>query len=133
MGTTDEETAVTIDLATFINNGAGTTTVTDADEDAVIGGIALVGTGGNGTWEYSLDGTTFMPVGTASESSALLLPGDAVLRYTPDGQNGETAGITYRAWDATGGAAGLRADLSGEARSAATRPSARPPTPPRSP
>ena len=31
MGTTDEDTAITISLAQFINNGSGTTTITDAD------------------------------------------------------------------------------------------------------
>ena len=29
-----------------------------------------------------------------------------MLRYTPDGKNGETATITYRAWDTTSGTAG---------------------------
>ncbi len=111
---TDENTATTIDLATLINNGVGTTTVTDADDNALLGGIALVDTAGLGTWEYSFDGTTFTPVGAVSESSALLLANDAILRYTPNSQNGETASITYRAWDTTGGANDLRVDLSQE-------------------
>ena len=78
----------------------------------MVGGIALIGTTGNGTWAYSLDGTTFTDVGTVSESSALLLPGNATLQYTPDSKNGETATITYLAWDTTSGTAGGQADLS---------------------
>ena len=112
LGTTDENTAITVSLATFINNGSGTTTITDSDTGAVVGGIALTATMGSGTWEYSLDGTTFTAVGTVSESSALLLPANAVLSYTPNGTGGETASITYRAWDTTGGADGIRVDLS---------------------
>ena len=111
LGTTDENTTITINLTAFINGGAATTTITDADAGAAVGGIALVGASGNGTWQYSLDGSTFTVLGTVSESSALLLAENAVLRYIPDGKNGETPTITYRAWDATGGANGVRADL----------------------
>jgi cyclophilin family peptidyl-prolyl cis-trans isomerase len=112
LGTTDNDTTATIHLATFINNGSGTTLIADTDDNAVIGGIALVGATGNGTWQYSLDGTTFIAVGAVSESSSLLLANNAVLRYIPDGKSAETSSITYRAWDATGGANGVRADLS---------------------
>jgi large repetitive protein len=112
LATTNEDTTVTFNLATFINNDSGTTIITDTDDNAVIGGIALVDATGNGTWQYSLDGTTFSSVGAVSESSALLLPNNAILRYIPDGKNGETSSITYRAWDTTGGANGVRADLS---------------------
>ena len=100
----------------------------------MLGGIALVGVTGNGTWEYSIDnGTTFNAVTPVSSASALLLAKDAVLRYTPDGKNGETATITYRAWDATSGTNGGRADYRKRPRSEPPRPSALPPTPPRSP
>ena len=119
--------AATIDLATFINNGAGTTTVADVDQGAVVGGIALVGATGNGTWEYSLDGTTFQPVGAVADDSALLLPGDAVLRYTPSGTDSETATITYRAWDAS--SRRERDRWSTRRPAAAPRPSAPPSTP----
>ena len=112
LGTTGDNTAITINLAAFINNGSGATTITDTDNGAVIGGIALVGATGTGTWAYSLDGANFTDVGTVAESSALLLPNDAVLRYTPDYTVGETATITYRAWDTTGGAVGIKTDLS---------------------
>ena len=69
---------------TFINNGTGTTTITDANPGAVVGGIAVTGTTGMGTWAYSLDGTTFTPSARSPASSALLLPSTAELRYTPE-------------------------------------------------
>jgi len=112
MAVTDEDTPTTVPLASFINHGAGTTTITDADEDAVVGGIVVIGLTGNGTWEYSLDGVNFTAIGDVSETSALLLSSSASLRYLPDGCNGETATITYRAWDATAGAAGTKMDAS---------------------
>lgn len=113
LGATDENTAVSIRLVeTFLNNGQGTTTISDPNPTTTTGAIALAGTTGNGSWEYSLDGTTFFPLTSVDSSSALLLPATATLRYTPDGKNGETATITYRAWDATSGTAGSRVDLS---------------------
>jgi hypothetical protein len=102
--------ATTISLATFINNGSGTTTITDVDTGAVVGGIALTGTTGNGTWAYSLDDTTFTAVGTVADNSALLLPSNAELRYTPPATNAEAATITYRAWDTTTGQSGTKVD-----------------------
>ncbi|MCC6124344.1 MAG: peptidylprolyl isomerase [Pirellulales bacterium] len=112
LGTIDENTATTIGLGTFINNGAGTTSITDADSSAVVGGIALIGLTGQGIWAYTLDGSTFNAISSVSPSSALLLPQNASLRYTPDGKNGGSATITYRAWDATAGASGGRIDIS---------------------
>ena len=106
----------TIDLTgTFINNGAGTTTITDVDVNSegagLLGGIALTGISGVGTWEYSLNGTTFNPVGTVSAANALLLSNKATLRYTPDPVIGGDATITYRAWDSTDGESGKTADI----------------------
>ena len=89
---------------------AGTTTITDTTSGAVVGGIAVTGTTGKGTWAYSLDGTTFTSIGTVAADSALLLPASASLRYTPDGSDAETATITYCAWDTTTGTAGSTVD-----------------------
>ena len=114
MGTTAANVAIIINLTDFINNGAGTTGVTDPDTDAVIGGIALVGTTGLAQ-TGSTRSTTGRPSRLSARSptnSALLLPRDAKLRYTGDGLNPETATITYHAWDATSGAATGRSDLS---------------------
>jgi hypothetical protein len=109
LGLTNQTTPVTIPLSgTFISHGSGTTTSTDVDNGAVVGGIALQGTTGRNAWSYSLDGTTFSPVGTVSGTSALLLPNTAQLRYAADGIHSETATITYRAWDTTSGTAGSK-------------------------
>ena len=109
-GNTLPSVAKTITLATFINFGTGTTTITDADANAVVGGVAVTGTTGKGTWAYSLNGTAFVGVGTVANNSALLLPKAAILRYTPDGTDAETATITYRAWDTTTGQPGTDVD-----------------------
>ena len=111
LGITDLATAKTVSLSTFINNGEGTTKITDAMPGAAIGGIAVTATSGKGTWSYSLDdGTTFNPIGTVTPTSALPLPSTAELRYTPDGVDAETATITYVAWDTTIGTAGTPLD-----------------------
>ncbi len=110
IGATDENTPITISLTgSFINNGDGTTLISDADDAAVVGGIAVTGATGNGVWAYSLDGTTFTNIGTVSAASAVLLPADAKLRYTPNAQNGETATVSYVAWDGTAGQDGISA------------------------
>ena len=104
---TDEDTPLIYNLTDFINNGEGTTTITDPDSSDTVGGIAIVGAVGNGTLAYSLDGTSFTDVvSPLAEDSALLLPFDAQIRYTPDGLNNETATLTFRAWDATSGSSG---------------------------
>ena len=74
LGTIPDNSSTTVTLSTFINNGSGATIITDVDGNAVIGGIAVIGVNGTGTWAYSLDGSTFNPVGDVSPSSALLLP-----------------------------------------------------------
>lgn len=112
LGATNGKTASIIYLSAFINNGAGTTTITDVDSNATVGGIALTRTTGNGAWSYSLDGTTFIAVDAVSSTCALLLPKTAKLRYTPNGVTGATAAITYRAWDMTMGASGAKVDAS---------------------
>jgi cyclophilin family peptidyl-prolyl cis-trans isomerase len=111
LGSTDFHIAKIVSLTSFINNGTTTTTITDVDTGASIGGIAIFEVVGAGTWEYSLDGTTYTAIKPVSNTSALLLPKNAKLRYTPDGSTLETAKIKYYAWDATSGTAGGKADL----------------------
>lgn len=86
--------------------------VSDADGDPV--GMAINGSAnGNGAWEYSTDGgSTWQPVGAVGDSSALLLRGTDRVRFVPDGQDADSASITYRAWDQTEGVAGTKADAS---------------------
>ncbi|MHA6194443.1 DUF4347 domain-containing protein [Pseudomonas wadenswilerensis] len=75
-----------------------------ADADAAAAsGIAVTGTVGRGTWQYSTDGTTWTAFGTVSTSSALLLGSSTQIRYIPDNANGENVSITFRAWDRTSG------------------------------
>jgi hypothetical protein len=84
----------------------------DVDADAAAG-IAVVGTiDGNGRWQFSLDdGTTWNDLGAVGTDSALLLrPSDRV-RFVPDGENGTSASITFRAWDLSAGSAGTKVDL----------------------
>ena len=83
--------------------------IDDVDTDA-LKGIAIYATTGNGTWEYNLhDGNGWIVFGGSgsevSETSALLLSAEAAdnhrVRYTGDGENGETATLTIKAWDQT--------------------------------
>ncbi|WP_407715694.1 Ig-like domain-containing protein [Comamonas testosteroni] len=76
-----------------------------ADADGPGGGIALTTSSGHGTWQYSTDGTTWTNVGAVSSTSALLLSASTQLRYVPDGSNGETATLSFRAWDQSIGTA----------------------------
>lgn len=98
---TDEDTANVATEVSAILSGAG---YTDVDSGA-LAGIALHGATGNGTWQYSTDSTSWMDVGIVSGSNALLLSSLSYLRYVPDGENGETAAFTFRAWDQTSGTA----------------------------
>lgn len=75
-------------------------------------GIALTSmTSGNGKWQYSIDaGVNWIDVGTVDDVNALLLRDTDRIRFIPDGQNGSTASISYRAWDRTTGIRGNKAD-----------------------
>ncbi|NER66274.1 hypothetical protein G3436_23450 [Pseudomonas sp. MAFF212427] len=90
---------------TAINNGGSTVLsllggVTDIDNSAVKG-MAITGlTATYGKWQYSLDaGVTWGDVGIVSTSSALILTAQNLVRFVPDSLHGETATITYKAWD----------------------------------
>ena len=88
--------------------------IDDVDTGA-LKGIAIYEATGNGVWEYSLDGgLTWVEFGGAnadasvtgvSLGSALLLSAESsdnrMVRYTGDGDNGETATLTIKAWDQT--------------------------------
>ncbi|MBS1187934.1 MAG: hypothetical protein H6R04_1952 [Burkholderiaceae bacterium] len=77
----------------------------DADSGAS-SGIAITTTAGNGGWQYSTDsGANWFNIGTVSGSSALLLRSTAQIRYLPDSANGETATLSFKAWDQNSGTA----------------------------
>lgn len=105
IGQTDVMTPITVVLERFVQG------ITDVDRGAVIGGIAITHATGEGTWSYSLNGTSFFQFPPLSTSSALLLRGSDMIRYTPAGGSPETATIAYRAWDTTRGAPGDTADV----------------------
>jgi hypothetical protein len=85
------------------------------DADGRGPGVAIVGvTGkGDGFWQYSRDGgaswTSFGFAGTTfgipTSSNALLLPGDAVIRFVPTAGFTGTASLQAYAWDSTTGTA----------------------------
>ncbi|MBF0178205.1 MAG: tandem-95 repeat protein, partial [Magnetococcales bacterium] len=51
-------------------------------------------------------------VGVVSATSALLLRSADRIRFIPDGQNADSATLTFQAWDQTSGAAGSKVDAS---------------------
>ena len=79
------------------------------DASTSLGGIAIVGNaadaGSEGTWQYSTDnGTSWtgIPEGSADDTSAIILPNDARLRFVPVGDyNGTPGGLDVRLADAT--------------------------------
>ncbi|CAO3456589.1 hypothetical protein [Azospirillum argentinense] len=103
---TDEDTTSTATTVAALLAG-----LTHGDVDTgALAGVAITAATGNGSWEYSLDGTTWAALGAPSDGAARLLAADALVRYVPDGRNGETATLTLRAWDRTSGTNGGVAD-----------------------
>ena len=92
---------ITGTLASAILTGASWA---DVDTGA-ISGLAITATTGNGTWQYSTDGTTWNSFGAVSSTNALLITSSTQVRYIPDSSNGETATFSYKAWDQTSGTA----------------------------
>lgn len=81
--------------------------VTDVDNSALRGAAITGLTSTYGVWQYSIDGgASWSNVGTVSVATALILRSSDYIRFVPDGVNGETATITYKAWDQTGGSSG---------------------------
>lgn len=70
-------------------------------------GIAVITKSGNGIWQYSTDSANWTDFGAVSSTSALLLASTTYIRYVPDGANGETASLTFRAWDQSTGMASV--------------------------
>ncbi|MGM3174397.1 putative Ig domain-containing protein [Dickeya lacustris] len=99
---TNENTMSAATAVTLLLSQAG---YGDVDSGAQIG-LAITSSVGRGGWQYSTDsGANWFNLGSVSASSALLLNSSAQLRYVPDGANGETASLNFRAWDQTSGTA----------------------------
>ena len=98
---TDENTASSGTAASTILTSASW-----ADVDATpSSGLAIISTTGNGTWEFSTDGSNWTAFGTVSSSSGLLITSTTQVRFLPDGSNGSTATFGFKAWDQTAGTA----------------------------
>ncbi len=114
LGTTDEDTASDSIRVHSITSGV----TSDINGDWV--GLAVTGFTGNGQWQYALDdGALWVPITSATPTSALLLSPTAQLRYMPDTLNGETPTLTYQAWDQTSGTEGGFADATANGGSTA--------------
>ena len=99
---------------TSINNGGALVSdllggVTDVDTGA-LKGMAITGfTADYGKWQYSTNaGSTWSDIGSVSVTTALILTAQNMVRFVPDGIHGETATITYKAWDQTNATFGLQ-------------------------
>ena len=98
---TNEDTTSSGTTASTILTGSSWADV----DNAAVSGLAITGRTGNGTWQYSTDGTTWAGFGAVSSTNALLITSTTQVRYIPDADNGETATFTYKAWDQTSGTA----------------------------
>ncbi|MDD2729786.1 DUF4347 domain-containing protein, partial [Malikia sp.] len=97
---TDEDTSSSGTLVSTILAGR----YADVDSGA-LSGMAVTTKGGNGSWQYSTDGTNWTAFGTVTSAAALLLASTSQVRYVPDGNNGGFATLSFRAWDQTSGTA----------------------------
>ena len=91
--------------------------VSDVDAGALSGIAVTAVDNSNGAWQYSTNGgTTWNAFGSPTDATARLLAADAntYVRFVPNANwNGTVAaGITFRAWDQSSGAAGNTADAS---------------------
>ncbi len=87
-----------------ILTSAGGTLITDVDSGAVPGIAVTAVDTANGTWQYSLDGTTWSSLTGVSDTNATLLDTASRVRFVPTaGFSGTAGAITFRAWDQTTG------------------------------
>jgi hypothetical protein len=83
--------------------------IVDPDTNAyftAVEGIAVTGVTGNGTWQYSFDGSTWHSIPAVAVTQALLLRDTDLLRFVGTGTAAGSASITFAAWDQTGVTAG---------------------------
>ncbi|MFM9964548.1 MAG: DUF2341 domain-containing protein [Planctomycetaceae bacterium] len=110
---TEDDTNNSGDAVFSIINSAGGNRITDVDFGGFEGFAITSLASGNGTWQYSINGGgLWNDVGVVSDNSALLLRDTDRLRFVPDGQNADSASVTFRAWDQSNGSAGTKVDAS---------------------
>ena len=95
--------------------------------DGSVVGVAVVANNGSalGVWQYSVDGSTWLAVGSVAETAALVLPGNALLRFLPAaGASGQAPALDLRAVgdDWTGGFSGAEHRLFAIAGTGGTTP-----------
>jgi hypothetical protein len=85
--------------------------VTDADPGARRG-VALIGSSGGGTWQYSTNGgATWLNLGAATATKARLLRDSDLVRFVPNGSFVGNATLAFQAWDGTTGLPGAVENL----------------------
>ena len=103
----------------------GLDNVTDADSGTTIG-LAIVGINTtDGTLWYSADnGTHWVTYGSASDTTAILIPANSLLYYQPAANFNGTVNdaITIRAWDETAGPAGTPYNITANGGTGGTTP-----------
>lgn len=110
MAGTDENAANTavVTVATLLANAGRADVDTGAES-----GLVITDAAGRGDWQYSLNtGETWTALSDVSTEAALALGATAQLRYQPDAERGETATLTFRAWDQSNGTEGTTLDAS---------------------
>ena len=76
----------------------------DVDDSSLLLGAAIVGAVGSGSWQHSCVGPWVdFPELHVSSQNALLLGNYCSLRYVPNDINGETASVSFHAWDQSQG------------------------------
>ena len=94
-------------VATIITS-AGGTLITDVDSGAVQGIAVIAVDTTHGTWQYSVNGTTWLSLTGVSNTNATLLNTASHVRFIPTASfSGPAGAITFRAWDQTSGTNGL--------------------------
>ncbi|UCU92299.1 cadherin domain-containing protein [Hydrogenophaga taeniospiralis] len=94
---------------------SGTASASDLETAGSALGLAVTASTALGQWQVSTDSTDgsdghWSALGAVSAQAARLLGATDWLRYQPDGLNGETAQLSWRAWDGSTGTAGDTAD-----------------------
>lgn len=93
-------------VAQILTSAVGTL-ITDVDAGARQGIAITSAISANGSWQYSLDGSTWSSLTGASTTSATLLDVTARVRFVPNANySGNAGSISFTAWDQTTGTNG---------------------------
>ena len=100
--TNEDRASASVAVATILRDS-----VTDPLDVKPLEGMAVIGLGGGGIWQYSLNGgRTFGNFGPVSESAARLLRAGDRIRFIPAKDFNGASSIAYHAWDRKMGRAG---------------------------